>query len=285
MIGLEEPVMLHCKDAQLVGILHRTRRPANTGVVIVVGGPQYRVGSHRQFVLLARELARNGIPVLRFDYRGLGDSEGDTGSFEDIDADIASGIDAFRILQPEVQRVVLWGLCDAASAAMLYASRDPRVAGLVLLNPWIRSKASEAKAYLRHYYISHLRDPGFWRRAISGRVPVFNAAKSLIDNLTLALRPQIHAIGTESNGKARPFPERMLSGLQAFKGRVLLIMSGNDLTAAEFKDVTSASRRWRKVLARPTVTRRELMEANHTFSSEAWRNQVSAWTLEWIRAW
>ena len=46
------------------------------GVLIVTGGPQYRAGSHRQFVLLARFLAARGMAVLRFDYRGMGDSEG-----------------------------------------------------------------------------------------------------------------------------------------------------------------------------------------------------------------
>lgn len=49
---------------------------ASTGVVIIVGGPQYRAGSHRQFVLLARALATAGYPVLRFDYSGMGDSDG-----------------------------------------------------------------------------------------------------------------------------------------------------------------------------------------------------------------
>jgi len=50
---------------------------ADTGVLIVVGGPQYRVGSHRQFVMLARFLADHGVPCMRFDYRGMGDVSGE----------------------------------------------------------------------------------------------------------------------------------------------------------------------------------------------------------------
>ena len=65
MIGWnEEPMVFHCEREQLVGMLHRGANPdARLGVLIVVGGPQYRVGSHRQFVLMARDLAAAGYPV------------------------------------------------------------------------------------------------------------------------------------------------------------------------------------------------------------------------------
>jgi len=57
-------------------------RRAACGVLIVVGGPQYRVGSHRQFLLLSRRLAAEGHPVMRFDYRGMGDASGAMRGFE-----------------------------------------------------------------------------------------------------------------------------------------------------------------------------------------------------------
>jgi hypothetical protein len=76
----------------------------------------------------------------------------------------------------------------------------------------------------------------------------------------------------------------MLEGLERFEGKTLLILSGDDLTAAEFRDETARSREWRKALERNTVTRHELAEANHTFSTRAWRDLVAAWTLNWLRA-
>eukprot|EP00487_Bulimina_marginata_P004583 TRINITY_DN21221_c0_g1_i1.p1 TRINITY_DN21221_c0_g1~~TRINITY_DN21221_c0_g1_i1.p1 ORF type:complete len:104 (-),score=8.73 TRINITY_DN21221_c0_g1_i1:127-438(-) len=53
---------------QLVAIEHlpvpvANESAAKQGVVIVVGGPQTRVGSHRLFVSLARELSKQGIAV------------------------------------------------------------------------------------------------------------------------------------------------------------------------------------------------------------------------------
>jgi len=79
----EQVVVYECQGQRCVGLVHAPGA-ASIGVVIVVGGPQYRVGSHRQFLLLARSLAADGVPVLRFDYRGMGDSEGDIRDFENV---------------------------------------------------------------------------------------------------------------------------------------------------------------------------------------------------------
>ena len=110
-------VVFTCRSETLVGILHEVPHKKARGVLIVVGGPQYRVGSHRQFVFLAQELARQGIPVFRFDYRGMGDSTGDLQGFEGIEADIRSAIDAFFASCSGLVEVTIWGLCDAATAA------------------------------------------------------------------------------------------------------------------------------------------------------------------------
>ena len=150
----EHALAFACNDSWLYGILSIPENTSSRGVLVVVGGPQYRAGSHRQFTLLARDLAAYGVPVLRFDCRGMGDSEGEPRIFEDIEEDLQCAIDKFMEEIPGLDEVVIWGLCDAASAALFYAHRDPRVTGLVLLNPWVRSEQGEAKAYLKHYYLA-----------------------------------------------------------------------------------------------------------------------------------
>jgi exosortase A-associated hydrolase 1 len=282
-----------CEGADLLGVLHWGTPDATRGVLVVVGGPQYRVGSHRQFLLLARDLARAGIPVLRFDYRGMGDSGGEFAGFENIDADIAAAVDAFHARVPSLREVVIWGLCDAASAALFYAWRDPRVAGLVLLNPWARTEAGQARAYLRHYYLSRLVNPDLWRKIGRGEFSFGKALRSL-----LALMGQVWRGGRQGTvedaaveSKTAPasrngsLPERMADGLRRFAGPVLLILSGDDLTAAEFRDTAQASRHWRRLLARSRVTVRHYPEANHTFSCQEWRDQVATWTRDWLREW
>jgi hypothetical protein len=64
---------------------------------------------------------------------------------------------------------------------------------------------------------------------------------------------------------------------------VLLILSGRDLTAGEFKDVVSADPVWQELIAASTVMKHDFAEADHTFSSAVWRDQVAEWTISWIK--
>ena len=291
-------VAFPCDGNWLYGIVHLPDHPAPRGVLVVVGGPQYRVGSHRQFLLLARALADAAIPVMRFDYRGMGDSEGDAITFEDIETDIRGAIDTFFAQVPSLREVVLWGLCDAASAALMYAHRDRRVSGVVLLNPWVRTEQGIARAYLKHYYVTRLFDPELWRKIRAGEFSVTAAAKSLLQavgtglGLTKSFGPAADpAAGSrapdtgQSAASKAPLPERMLTGLNLYDGRLMIVLSGDDLTAREFKDLATTERPWRKSLRAARVTIHELPAANHTFARRAWRDQVATWTAEWVKSW
>ena len=285
MTDNEHALIFDCGGESLVGILSGARIPAGRGVLIVVGGPQYRVGSHRQFTLLARHLAQRGVPTLRFDYRGMGDSDGEIRTFERAGADIRCAIDRFIASVPGLKDVVIWGLCDAASAALFYAHQDVRVSGLVLLNPWVRTEQGLARAHLRHYYLRRLFQASLWHKVARGEFNVRAAAGALGGFVANAMghRRTSEPI-EEASANEAPLPDRMEEGLRKFHGRVLLILSGNDLTAQEFNDVVARSRRWRRLLAGDRVTRYDLPEANHTFARRDWRNQVERWTEAWVRS-
>jgi exosortase A-associated hydrolase 1 len=295
----EQALGFACGSEQLVAILSPSAAPARRGVLIIVGGPQYRAGSHRQFALLARALAAQGVPVMRFDYRGMGDSDGELRNFKMVQDDLRAAVDAFLHAVPGLQEVVLWGLCDAASAAMFYAHGDPRVAGLVLLNPWARTEDGLARATLKHYYRDRLLQPALWKKIFSGQFDFRGALRSLAGVLGAARGKAPAAETTPAPEAAAPQPVysvgapaggpglhgRMLEGMQRFGGPVLFIFSGADLTAQEFLDMTKASRRWQDLLAAPRVQQQTLPAADHTFSRREWRDQVAAWTGEWVRAW
>ncbi|MGE5651927.1 MAG: hydrolase 1, exosortase A system-associated [Bacillota bacterium] len=284
----ERGIAFPCRGDWLYGVLSQPEHPSQRGVVLVVGGPQYRAGSHRQFTLLARYLAANGIAALRFDYRGMGDSDGMARTFENIDDDIRCAIDHIFDQIPQLREVVLWGLCDGASASLFYAHCDPRVRGLILLNPWIRTEQGEAKAYLRHYYAKRLFNADLWSKVFSGRFDYKSAVQSayrIVGSSLGVRRPMFSGAPASSPEGSLSLPDRMLHGLTAFDGKVLLILSGKDLTAREFVDVTSGSRRWRRALESQRVQRRELAEANHTFSQRDWRDQVADWTQQWVQSW
>ena len=276
----EDALNFDCEGESLVGILSGAGRPNARGVLIVVGGPQYRVGSHRQFVLLARSLAERGVPALRFDYRGMGDSGGEARTFERVSLDIRHAIDRFFAAVPGMKEVVVWGLCDAASAALIYAHEDERVSGLVLLNPWVRTTQGLARAHLKHYYVRRLFQPGLWQKVARREFDFRGAATAFGRMIVDAAGRRPGAAGSAIS--EAPFTEKMEDGLRRFRGKVLLILSGNDLTAQEFKDFVAASARWRRLLESERVTRHDLPEANHTFGRRDWREQVERWTGAWV---
>jgi uncharacterized protein len=281
---IERAIAFRCGDAQLLGILSQVPTGVAaepTAVVIVVGGPQYRVGSHRQFVLLARELASHGFTAFRFDCRGMGDSEGEQRTFEEVGPDLGAAVDAVQNACPSIQGFVLWGLCDAASAAMMFAADDSRVSGIVVVNPWARSEASLAATTVKHYYLARAMQPDFWSKLVRGGFDWRNSLKSLMSNLRSA-RSAAHA--PTPTQVRETFHVKMAKGLARFRGRALLILSGNDLTAKEFLQYTDSASAWRGLLNDPKVSRVDLPDADHTFSTGHWRKSAEQATLVWLKA-
>lgn len=266
--------------ARLVGILTLPAAPGPRGVLIVTGGPQYRAGSHRQFALLARALAARGVPVLRFDYRGMGDSEGEARSYRAIGNDIDSALAQFFSSVPGMREVVLWGLCDGATAAACHAPRDARITGLVLLNPWVRSSATLARATLRHYYLPRLLQGAFWRKLASLRLPL----RASLAGLRRAAASVLQVDGDTRCAEASP-AESMHAALSRFDGQVLLILSGADLGAREWEALLAGSAAWRSLCARPAWQHAGVAGANHTFASAVWRAQVEQRCLAWLATW
>ncbi len=284
----EKPVVFECGEDTLIGVLHRPDHPrSRLGILIVVGGPQYRVGSHRQFLLLARKLAESGFAVFRFDLRGMGDSEGEQITFEESAPDIAAACDAFFAEQPDLHGLIMWGLCDAASSILMFGVNDSRVRGAALLNPWVRSDATLASARIATYYGNRLLSAVFWKRLLTGGVDIKAALGGFLDDwrkkFSMAKEPaQRKRKAIRSEIASSDFRELMRDGLHSCELPILLVLSGEDLTAAEFVGLTESDSRWQDALKRKNVTIRRLEGADHTFSSAAWRGQVEQWTLAWL---
>jgi exosortase A-associated hydrolase 1 len=281
----EVPASIVCGGVEMIGVLHAPTLAPRVGVVLVVGGPQYRVGSHRQFLLLGRELASHGVAVLRFDCRGMGDSDGDFPGFDRIQPDIAAAVEFMRHKFSSIQHVALWGLCDATSAICDHAQRDARISGVVLLNPWVRTEEGHARSKLKHYYLGRLAQREFLLKVLRGEFELLASARELLANIGRA----IGMLAASPNQQASSDPgaslaEKMGENLMRFRGSILLIVSGRDLTAKEFTDAAGRSKVWRSIWSDRRLTRYELAEADHTFSRRIWRDQVANWTWEWIKA-
>lgn len=284
----ELPLMFACGSEQLSGVLHLADPHATRGVVIVVaGGPQYRAGAHRQFVSLARRIVKTGLPVLRFDLRGMGESSGQHLGFKQSEPDIRAAVDALMARRPQLREVVLLGECESASSILFYAWRDTRVTRTVLINPWVRTDEGRAQVIVRHYYLHRLTSVDFWKTVFSGKYRAGESLRSLVEVLKAFVRGRIDMARQTAKPdlddiSGLPLPMRTAEGLRRFKGRSLLLMSGFDLIAREFDEVTAASRAWDGLLADPRLTRVDIEGADHTFSREVWKTAAADSIARWL---
>ncbi len=287
---VERAVAFECEGETLLGIVSSPAGGAAEGkpaVLIIVGGPQYRAGAHRMFVKLARMLAKAGHVVMRFDARGMGDSSGEQRGFERLDSDIRAATDALARearLGQGTAGVVLWGLCDAASAALLYMHRllDHRVQGLCVLNPWVRAPETLARAHVKGYYLRRALDPQSWRRLLTGAIGL-GAIGDFWRTLRLASAPTTVSPGSGGNRNSLHYQAAMSLTLRDFGGSVLLVLSGNDLTAGEFLQRAQIDPVLKSALSRPNVSRFDLPAADHTVSDASSWVALEQATLLWLQ--
>lgn len=284
----EVPISFMCGDAELAGVLHRGTKDARLGVVIVVaGGPQYRVGAHRQFVSLARLMASNGYPVLRFDLRGMGDSSGEHLGYHQSRADIRAAVDELMRQEPGLKQVALFGECESASGILFYAEKDARVSQIALANPWVRTAEGQAEVILKHYYMDRLKSPEFWRGVVQGKLNI----RASVGSFGTVLRDywrgrQAKRVDASAAGLPDfdhlPLPAKTAEGMRRFKGPVLLLMSGRDYIAREFDEVTKSHEAWKGLLTDARVRRKDIADADHTFSKPEAKAEAQGALLDWL---
>ncbi len=281
---IEIPVVFDCEGVQLIGIVHIPERPLAAGILAVAaGGIQYRAGCGRQLLSLARNLAAQGTPVMRFDHRGMGDSVGELLGFQYMDADLQRAIDVFKDSVPELRHIVLFGGCEAASGIMISAHQLASVKSLILANPWVND-SMHAVVSSRHYY-QRLGDRRFWKKLITLQYNVLDYAAGFF-SYAKKRTVEHFSRSRDSFGQmpepAVPFQERMLSGFQKFNGPVLFLKSGLSLISEEFDHLVESSKPWHKAYSRAGVRRMELPSADQTFSTAAARKEMCEAVANWM---
>jgi pimeloyl-ACP methyl ester carboxylesterase len=199
-------------EGHLVGVLARPepRRPGPS-VIFLNAGVIHRVGPHRLHVNLARRLATRGVLSLRLDLSGIGDSRPVPGALSFRDSAVADSRAAMDHLAAEgLDRFVLFGLCSGADNAIATGLADPRVAGLVLIDP-------------PAYVTRRARLRGLWSRArrLRGREVAERALRKLRARLRRAPTGEVEYTG----GREIPPPSVHGSQLRALCDRGVAILS------------------------------------------------------------
>lgn len=243
------------------------------GLLIVSGGNEIRSGAHRGMARLAAAVAAAGHPVLRFDRRGVGDSEGDNHGFEQEGDDIAAALALFRSICPHVTHITAFGNCDAAAALLLHHRPDGADA-LLLANPWTIDAATEAAASgdetpalpppaaIRARYAAKLKDPREWLRLLRGGVDLGKLAR-----------------GLRSARQSAPVSDlagRLRVAMERIDVPVSVLIAARDTTAMAFMA------HWATTFAkaRGTIQLQSLDSASHSFADAAARAWLEARVLE-----
>ena len=119
----------------------------------------------------------------------------------------------------------------------------------------------------------------FWIKLMSGKMELFKSVRGLLNTARQASRNT----GQDEN-LCCSFQDRMAIGLREFKGKVLLVLSGQDYTAKEFLEYAASSAAWANLLDGEKISRIDMPEADHTFSSGAQRLAVEDETVRWCKA-
>lgn len=239
-----------CEGAILAATLDEALGTA--GLLIVSGGNEIRIGAHRGMAKLAGDIADAGYPVLRFDRRGIGDSEGDNGEFRSSGPDIAAAIAAFRQMCPELTQIIAFGNCDAASALLLH--RPEGIAAHVLSNIWVVERTDELPppAAIRARYAERLKDPKAWIGLFTGAINL----RKLIGGLIRIAKPQVPT----------SLAHEVAAGLAALKGPVTILLAEQDGTAIAFADAWNGIA-FESARGRSDIIIKKIASASHSFAS------------------
>jgi len=121
----------------LFGVYHEPIEEVRPcGIVLSYPLNHEYIRSHRVFRELATRLGAIGFPVLRFDFYGCGDSDGDCekGSIQSWIADIGTAVRELKD-RSAVSQICLIGLRLGATLATMYASEKNGIDAVVLWNP------------------------------------------------------------------------------------------------------------------------------------------------------
>lgn len=246
-------------------------------VVMVNGGAQTKAGSHRMQQQLAQYWQQAGFASLRFDFPGYGDVQGSPGDFISHSHDLTE-------LPVQLERwfgkpcpVVLFGLCDGATAALL-ASPGLQPKALLLVNPWCRLQQNHARTMLKFYYLQRLISKEFWQKLLTGRFNLKTSIASLKRFLQASTADphadqQAAEMLAESETKPDTLPalspdQAVLQAVEHWQNLsvpVHLTLSGADLTAAECAELL---KRADLQHLRAQAECLEIAGGNHTLSGE-----------------
>jgi uncharacterized protein len=295
------------KGLQLFGVLHTPASawPGKLTVLLLSPGVKMRVGPQRLYLQMTARLLELGLSVLRFDFHGLGDSEGtlheeqlrDVYNHIEVGRFVDDTVDAMDWMQQTYgcERFLLSGLCGGAITGLLTGERDSRVAGLLALGitPVLASRAADASLYMtvgqlemqQRMYLGKLLSPQAWFRLVT-----LQSDNRLIRRMLahwgrqlLGRSQEPPAVPPAENDNANPlFPPAFFKMLST-RRPMLLVFGGSDRLHWEYEE-KFVSRHRERLAAMPALAEVHVVEhANHVLSLREWQDEMLDVVTRWLR--
>jgi pimeloyl-ACP methyl ester carboxylesterase len=248
-------------------------RPA---IVILNAGIIHRVGPNRMFVGLSRMLAATGHLVVRFDLSGIGDSEPRVDGLAPLDAALADIREVLDSLQAtrQIDRVILVGLCSGADQAVIYGGSDPRVVGVVLIDPSI----PRTFRYYVHHYGGRLFRLSSWLNFTSGRHPIWRQLKRSISSESP--QPAEEHKSDLQTPQVRAYLENTYANVVAAGIDILGVFTGDREQQHNYREQLIDA--FPKVPFGARLQLDYFAHTDHTFSAAADRESLLRLIVEWV---
>ena len=282
---MEEHLIFTSEGSRLGGILHMPDTAPRGWVVLVHGWTGCKLGPHRMFVKMARQLEALGWACLRFDLRGRGDSEGEEAK-AGLGTMVADARTAFLTMREKIPACpgLMLGICSGANVCVGVLSEEPKPEGLVLWSmPTYGSQTQvqqglvQTGSMLKTYWEKAKRVET-WRKALRGKLQPAMIAKAV-------LSPLKDRTGREGRGRSEAEDEatldrRYLGFLARYEGPLLFVYGKADPMASPamkaFGDICEK---------RPGKNSfHEVEGANHSFYALDQEAEVLERTKDWIQS-
>ena len=273
-----EEAVVFGNHSSLVGILTGADSAVENerlGVIWLNAGMLHRIGPHRLYVDLARDMALDGIASLRFDFSGVGDSEPRRDGLPAWNRIVPEVLEAMELLEARcgVKAFVIGGLCAGADAAYRVACASERVVGVVMMDGFPYRTPG---FYLRHYG-RRLFNSRSWRNVITGRHPVWNRIRSMLG--------QKDAMRSAPNLTDRDIPPKneAIAGVRALLrrgARFLCLYTGG--LENYYNSRGQLREAFRSIRFDDSIRVEYLPETDHTFTLRAHHEVAVALIREWV---
>jgi pimeloyl-ACP methyl ester carboxylesterase len=278
--SVSEQAILFGERQSLVGIITQpaTRSAAeDLAFVILNTGIVHRVGDHRMFVTMSRLLARAGHTVLRFDFSGIGDSDPRIDKRSPLESSMADIREALNWLKEnrQLSRIVLVGLCSGADHAVLYGHTDPRVVGLVLMDPTIPATTR----YYLHHITRQRKQLRNWINLVTGRSQLIKIVMEQTYRFAQRKRPSPEI--TLQNLRFHPSLAEIYGNSVNIGIRILAIFTQEPMRQTYRDQIFDA---FPNIQFRDQLSVEFFGDSDHTFSKGKDRDRLMELILKWVRS-